>query len=129
MRFLVKTLVDITKTGVRSPLSGKQAKQEQNFSSFMQTLGLRTNIKAEHPPKMIYDAAGGKGFGDKFKGRQNLWIFEFEVEYDEALSVDLLEHDFDLVPIITGLDETVKFSETVFRTSDPKEKNIVFNML
>lgn len=129
MRFLVKTLIDITKTGVRSPLSGKAAQQEQNFSLFLQTLGLRTNIKADRPPRMEYEASGGLGFGDRFKGRQNLWTFEFEVEYDEATSVELLEHDFDLIPVITGLDETVKFTDPVFRTTDPRDKNIIFKKL
>ena len=38
---------------------------------------------------------------------------------------EILEKDFDLVPVISGLDETIEINNNVFRTTDKKAKNIV----
>jgi hypothetical protein len=38
---------------------------------------------------------------------------------------EILEDDFDLVPVISGLNETIKINNNVFRTKDKKAKNIV----
>ena len=38
----------------------------------------------------------------------------------------MLINDFNLVPFISGLDETVKFKNNVFRTADKLDCNIIF---
>ena len=39
--------------------------------------------------------------------------------------LESVEKDFDLVPVISGLDETIEINNNVFRTTDKKAKNIV----
>ena len=60
---------------------------------------------------------------------QNVWTFEFSIEYEGGLNVDMLKDDFDLVPFINGLTETAKFPVTVFRSKDSKLTNIIFEQL
>ena len=43
MRFIIHTLVDITETGSRRGEDPKQYRQQQNFLTVMQTIGLRVN--------------------------------------------------------------------------------------
>jgi hypothetical protein len=38
----------------------------------------------------------------------------------------MLEDDFDLVPVITGLSETAELKQAAFRTKDTRERNILF---
>jgi hypothetical protein len=37
-----------------------------------------------------------------------------------------MKKDLDLIPIITGLNETININTNVFRTTDPGTTNIVF---
>ena len=41
----------------------------------------------------------------------------------------MLMQDFDLIPIITGLNETVNINTPAFSTTDTVDKNIVFKLL
>lgn len=128
MKFTAKTLVDITETGARKGTSEpKLVNQHQNFLTVLQTIGLRVNINVDNSPQCKQESA--RDFGSLYTGKQNVWTFEFEVEYQDALSVEMLKNDFDLVPVILGLDETAKITNSVFRTKDSKEKNIVFNLV
>jgi len=127
VKFVAKTLIDVTETGARKGTSEiKAVNQHQNFLTVLQTIGLRVNINVESSPKCSQEST--KEFGSLYKGKHSVWTFEFEVEYQDALSIEILESDFDLVPVILGLDETAKINNSVFRTKDSKEKNIVFNI-
>ena len=66
---------------------------------------------------------------DTFKGKQRYWEFTFDVEAEDALTLDMLVTDFDLVPVITNLDETTTLGTKVFRTNHPNDTNVVFKML
>ena len=66
------------------------------------------------------------GFGSNFKGVHTYWEFEFEIEYEGGLDTEMLVSDFNLVPVITGLNETAKINISVFDTKDAKRKNILF---
>jgi hypothetical protein len=57
-----------------------------------------------------------------------VWSFEFEIPYEGAVTLDMLEQDFDLIPFIPGLTETAKFEQAIFRTT-PQERNIVFSIV
>lgn len=130
MKFRITTLVDITETGVRkgSGLDKKLEHQNANFMTVYQTIGLRTNpIDFEiirHEGKI-----GSIGFGSRYKGEHYYWTCEFVVEADLSLTMEMMTDDFDLVPIITDLDESVKINNSIFRTTDSKDKNIVFEQI
>ena len=50
------------------------------------------------------------------------------IEQEGALSVDALVDDFDLVPVIAGLTESVTINNNAFRTKDDASKNIIFKL-
>ena len=129
MKFRIQTLIDITETGIRRQDSDKFAyKQETNFQTLLQTIGIRTNLLYSNSPSFEEITIGKLSFGDKYKGKQMLWTFEFDIEYEDALTIDMLNEDFDLIPIITGLNETANIQQALFRTT-PKERNIIFEQL
>lgn len=129
MRFQIITLVDITETGARRGAAAPlEYQQESNFQTIIQTAGLRTNISYTHAPTAQMAAVGKLGFADKYKGKHMLWTFTFDVEQDSAVSLIMLEQDFDLVPILTKLSETAKFDRSILRTLT-EERNIIFSVL
>jgi len=123
MAYRILTLIDITETGENHGPDEKRVNQQANWNTLIQVLGLRANPS---PLKTVShsESITGLGFGTAFKGKQRYWECEFEIEYGEVRKEAFLE-DFDLVPIITGLDETAKLETPVFYTEDPKYKNIV----
>jgi len=50
------------------------------------------------------------------------------MEYDGALDVETLVNDFDLIPIITQLDETANFENAHFLTKNTALTNITFQI-
>ena len=129
MRFRIQTLVDITETGVRRQDNDKFAyKQEANFQTILQTIGMRVNIDSYISPSFKEINIGKLGFCDKYKGKQIVWTFEFVVTFEGALNIDMLNKDFDVIPIILGLNETAKIEKALFRTT-PQERNIIFETI
>jgi len=129
MKFRIQTLVDITETKARRQGDDKFAhKQEANFQTVLQTVGMRVNIEYANSPSFENITASKNFFNDKYKGKQMLWTFEFDVEYKDALTLEMLKGDFDLIPIITGLNETVELQKALFRTTG-KDTNIVFSVV
>jgi hypothetical protein len=129
MKFQLKTLVDITETSARRQDVDKFAyKQQANFQTVLQTIGLRVNLSYDNSPVCESISVANLGFDDKYKGKQNVWTFDFDIEFEGALDIDMLNKDFDLIPIITGLNETIKAPQALFRTS-PKDRNIIFSII
>jgi hypothetical protein len=128
MRFTIHTLVDITETGSRRGEDPKQHRQQQNFLTVMQTIGLRVNPTYITSPEIVEDIPSKYNLGTKYKNKQNIWQYEFDIEYTDALDIDTLKNDFNLIPIITGLDETVSFENDVFITKNPSINNIFFDL-
>lgn len=130
MKFKLYTLVDITQTGTRRTDPDKRSyHQQSNFMTAVNLIGLRANPDYETGPSISNIAVGNMKFGDKYKGKQNVWEFEFDIPYEGALSTDMLINDFDLVPVVTELDETVKIEQSVFRTKCPDYTNIIFEII
>jgi len=127
MRFKIKTLVDITETKARKGEDEVLYGEQQNYMTLLNTLGLRTNINLRGTPKV--ETVSIKGFGSTYKGEHKVWTQEIEVEYEGATNIDFMKNDFDLVPIINNLNETVEFDIAVFRTKDAKKRNILFEKL
>ena len=128
MKFKVTTVIDITETNVRRGEDKKKEKQQANFNAMFQTIGLRVNVDPISLTESVVDVKG-LGFGDAIKGKQRVWVFEFENPYEGALSYDMLVNDFDLVPIITDLDETANINNSIFCTNHPNDTNIIFSII
>ena len=130
MRFIVNTLVDITQTNARRADGDKFAySQQQNYNTLVNTMGLRTNILPLSDIKIEDRELEPNEFGKDYTGTHRVWSFPFEVEAEDSLSVEMLEQDFDLVPVITDLDETIKINNNVFRTNGAKDNNILFKTI
>ena len=129
MKFRIQTLIDITETRARRQSEDKFAyRQEANFQTVLQTIGMRVNIEYQNSPTFEEITAAKNPFDDKYKGKQMLWNFEFYVEYEDALTLEMLKGDFDLIPIITGLNETIHLEKALFKTTG-KDKNILFSVV
>jgi hypothetical protein len=126
MKFRVQTLIDITKTGGRKYDHPKILNQQANFNTFFNTIGLRTNA-TEFDINLDNMNIEDVNFGSKYKGKHNVWTAEFYVEAEDSLSVDMMNNDFHLVPIIADLDETIKLDTKMFITCKDNVKcNIIF---
>ena len=128
MKFEVFTLVDITETKARRGEDPKEVKQQQNYMTFIQTLGLRINFRDITSPKVIKDDVKNYEFGSKFTGKQNVWRIAFDPEREDSILLEHLINDFDIVPIISNLDETVDLKTNAFRSSKSEETNIIFRI-
>ena len=126
MKFKVITLADISKTDARRGEDSVAWRQQQNYNTFIGTLGLRVNPIVDDKPTVRKRAIGNLGFGSKFKGQHNVWELSFSIEYEGGLTIKMLEQDFDLIPFIHSLEETVEINPAVFRTTDDKDRNIIF---
>lgn len=128
MRFKLSTVVDITETHARRKEDQKLFRQQTNYNTVLQTIGLRVNlvpVSIKHDVKNIKEF----GFGRSITGKQRCWEFIFEVEYEGALTLDMLNNDFNLVPVIVELDETAHIHNKIFRTRCPNDCNIVFEII
>ena len=129
MRFKALSLIDITKTGVSRSKDAEDQKAVAQFANYMTVencLQLRSNIKILTAPKgKIMDISNLK-FGDNYRGEQMVWEFTFEPETPEAISVKTLNEDFSLIPMLTGLDETIKITNGVYITDDEDHTNLLF---
>ena len=129
MRFIIHTLVDITETHARRGEDPKQYRQQQNFLTVMQTIGLRVNPEYVSPPTIISEVPSKLGLGTSYKTKQSVWKYVFDIDYEGALDVETLVNDFDLIPIITQLDETAKFENAHFLTKNTALINISFQVV
>jgi len=128
MKFTLETLVDITQTDARRTDGDTQAyHQQQNFLSILQTIGLRVNVNVTKKP--VCEEKTMKGFGTNFTGKHKVWTLPFEIEFEDAVSLQILKDDFNLVPVITGLTESAQINKSVFRTKDSKDRNIIFKLV
>lgn len=130
MHYKLYTTVDITNTNQHRAEVGKETARwkEQNFQTVLQTIGIRANISSYNKPELIEMAGTLAGFDtDKII---RVWRFDFETERDFLFEVngdpvEGLREDFEMVPFISGLDESMEQNFDVFVTYG-KSKNIVF---
>ena len=126
MKFEITTLIDITETRAKFNKSDPAWHQQQNFITTLSTIGIRANPVVEKSPICTLEPVKGNGFGSSFNGEQKIWRLQFDFESEGAHSIEMLKQDFDMVPIIKGLDETVNLKEPVFDTLSKGRKNTVF---
>jgi len=126
------TLIDITKTDITNytPELERMRNKQRNWETVMQVLGLRTQIMSSKQLTTETKDLTNFEFGENYSGRQRVWTFEFEVEFDNLYLKDrdpygVLKYDFSHTPIILGLDETARPPVPLFYT-DGASKNIYF---
>lgn len=124
MNYKLYTLVDVTETGEHHGPDHKQVSQQANWNTLIQVLGLRANPTPKKTISHHADSLRGLGFGTAYKGKNRYWECEFEIEYGEVPIENMLE-DFDLVPIIADLDETVDLKIAIFSTQNSQTRNLV----
>ena len=130
MEYKLYTTVDITNTGQYRHELGKESDRwrEQNFQTVIQTLGMRANINFNKSPKSIEISGHVLGFNTSNIIR--VWQFDFSAERANFFEKDgdpignLIE-DFDGIPYISGLDESMEQNYDVFVTEGPS-RNIIF---
>ncbi len=130
MQYVIYTTVDITNTGQYRSEPGKESERwkEQNYQTVLQTLGIRANIVPDGKPKLIKIKGNILGFNTN--QIINVWEFCFETERDYPFGTDenpieFLENDFNGVPFISGLDESMEQNFDVFVVDGPS-RNIIF---
>ena len=123
MQFTIKTLIDITKTDATKSDNKIEWYKQQNFLTVLQTIGLRSTVLNISDP--IVEHAVADNFGSYFTNMQaqKIWVTNVLVS---AHSIDALHKDFDWIPMIPNLDESVVFEKCYFTTVDPVFKNIIF---
>ena len=95
--------------------------------SVLQTLGLRTNVEVSDP---VFKKQKAVGFGSEYSSKSlNVWRCIITVEQDESHSIDMMQLDFDMVPVVKNLKENCKIDDALFCTSDAKKCNILFKIL
>ncbi len=130
MDYKLYTTVDITNTGQYRPEPGKEHLRwkEQNFQTVLQTLGIRANIIFVGKP--IVSEVKGSLIGFNTDEIIRVWRFDFSTERDSLFEhnndpIGYLLEDFDGIPFISGLDESMKQNYDVFVT-DGLACNIIF---
>ena len=119
------TLVDITNTGVtKFSKEQEQARnQQRNWETLLQILNIRTQLFRVEQTILEKQSLKNYKFGELYKGSQRVWTFEFDVEFVGVVPLS----DFDQVPVIVGLHESVKPPISLFYTSGAN-KNIYFDL-
>ena len=130
-RFSILTLLDITETKQHRKEPGRELEwqQQQNFQMLLQVIGLRVNPLYRSGPTVDEVNLKDYHFGSSYKGTQQVWTFNFEIEYDGGFAdtlgrqEGLLVSDLHFVPMITDLTETVKLAIPMFDTQAGQYRN------
>jgi hypothetical protein len=130
--YTIHTLIDITNSGVITPKSDHIGfHQEQNLNTFLQIIGMRTqvlNYKIDIKKRTKLEKYN---FGSLFNKTSTVWSLMFVPEATfpwnkEGNITELLYQDFNYMPIHTGLEEKSKFNPEQVDTYSPEYKNTCF---
>lgn len=126
----IKTLIDITCTGVIRTSQGTQLEinQNRNFTTLKQCAELRSIISYDIKPIFQEQDIKNLGFGENYQGIHKVWIFKFtsdhtDVYKDEYDILGKLKEDIHSVPIIKNLNETINIQRAVFDCKNYSSKN------
>ena len=130
MNYTLYTTVDITNTGQyrNEPNTESERWKEQNFQTVIQTLNIRANISYASKPTV--SEVKGSILGFETNNIIRVWTFDFTTERDQVYEYDrnpvgCLIKDFEGIPYISGLDESMTQNFDVFVTEGPA-RNIIF---
>lgn len=126
--FQVYSLIDITKTDQHRHKSMDRVAvdQQSNYNVFEQCLMLRSNVNLHNKPVVLHKDVKSFAFGSRYQGQQMIWFMEFDVQQPHSLELSQLQDDFNMVPMISGLKESINSNNNVYITKDTVNKNIVF---
>lgn len=132
----VKTLIDVTCTNVKRANQGSalQFDQHKNWITLNQCIEIRSIITYSGNPIVETVDIQNLGFGSNFKGKHKVWTWQFYPDRDNMFQTDtnpigLLLQDFDQVPVIKNLSETINIDRAVFDSSNSNTKNILFRLI
>jgi hypothetical protein len=132
----IKTLIDVTNTNKNrsNQATGIEYDQYRNYTTLMQTIGLRCIIDYDSDPQVENLDIKNLGFGSAYKGKHNVWTFRFRPDRrlafeDNGNPVGLLLNDIHEVPIIQKLTETINIDKAVFFTYDSQHKNTIITAI
>lgn len=132
----IKTLIDVTNTNKNrsNQSTGIEYDQYRNYTTLMQTIGLRCIIDYDSDPQVENLDIKNLGFGSAYKGKHNVWTFRFRPDRrlafeDNGNPVGLLLNDIHEVPIIQKLTETINIDKAVFFTYDSQHKNTIITAI
>lgn len=132
----IKTLIDVTNTGVKRPTQGTQqeADQYKNWITLNQCIELRGIISYDFSPEVELTDVKGLGFGKKYKGQHRVWTWRFSPDRDDIFEVGGdplggIVSDLNHVPVIKKLTETINIDRSVFDLSDEDLKNTTIRLI
>ena len=132
----IRTLIDITDTGVKRPSQGSQQELDQykNYITLKQCIELRSVISYDFSPNCTETDIKGLGFGRVFKGKHRVWTWRIRPDRELVFAQDDnpiggLMHDIDQVPVIKKLSETINIDKPVFDLSDNDFKNTTIKII
>lgn len=132
--YVILCLFDITDTGVLQYRADQQnlftRNQHRNWQVVQQLMSLRTQPMTILPIQNKIVDLTDYNFGHNYVGQHRVWATGFAVEPPELYlhknnPIYWLEQDFDSIPIISELTETIKFSIPCIKCHG-SDKNIVF---
>lgn len=104
----------------------KAVNQYANYMTFENSLQLRSNVNIVEGPMIEKMDISNFKFGESYKGEHSVWSVLIEPDFPDAVKQEFFEEDFDLIPMIIGLDETITIKTGVYRTTDPDYTNVLF---
>ena len=132
----IKTLIDITDTGVRRITQGtKQAlDQYRNYVTLNQCIEIASIITYDAAPTVENVDVKGMGFGTDIKGKHNVWTWRFYPDRagafaNESAPLGSLISNLDQVPIIEKLTETINIETPVFDLTSTVKKNTILKII
>jgi len=123
-RITLYTLVDVTCTNARRTQDIFKYQQQQNYQTMINTMSLRSNPLSVQIPQIIEGKDLNFGINKDWK---HVWKCSFEIGYASGISLETLIEDFNLVPVITGLNESITIDPAIF-DSTTNNKNIIFEI-
>ena len=132
----IKTLIDITNTGVKRPNQGtiQELDQYKNWITLNQCIEMRGNISYDLEPYSDVVDLKNFGFGKEYKGQHRVWFWRFTPDRGNVFDSDdnplgQLIADLDQIPVIKKLTETINIDRSVFDLSDINYKNTTVEIL
>ena len=116
-RYKLVTLVDITRADPdRKEVDTIKLKQQSNFNSLLQAIGLRSNVIWNRDPRKETGS-----LPDKIGGKATHWIWEFDCEQEDVFFKDgdpvgLLKEDVHGVPVVDLLENSADINPAAFQT-------------
>lgn len=132
--YILITLFDLTATGVLSHNAHvnniKPRNQQRNWQVVSQLIQMRAQPIMIAGPVDIKTDVTKLDFGLRYRGKQKVWIAHWAVEQTDLYGTtqdpfEVLKLDFDQIPLLDDLDETVKIDSPVLITQG-EHANICF---